>query len=177
MLLTLQEAQAVNANATQSDIDALEASIRETTNNNFQIPSARIRDLVMTSAALVIDAVPSWIRVGETLQISATALNDGLYVVESIEGTEVVLASADFIPGTYEGSYVTLVRYPADVKAGALKILDYSGRTAEKLGIKSETISRYNVTYFDLTAGESKGGYPAYLMQFLDNYRKIGWGL
>ncbi len=177
MILTLEEAQAVNPSVSQLDLDSLEIAVREVTNNPFQVKGARIRGVPFTETALEPPSVPAWVKVGVTLQISATGLNDGLYVVETITGNTITLKGAEFIPGYYEGSYVSLIRYPADVKAGVLKLVDYAGRTADKLGVKSESISRYSVTYFDLTSGETNSGYPAYLMQFLKNYEKVGWGL
>lgn len=42
----------------------------------------------------------------------------------------------------------------------------------DKVGIKSETISRHSVTYFDMDKDNSLKGYPAALMGFLEDYIK-----
>lgn len=177
MILTLAEAQKVSPDITQNDLDAFETMVRTVTKNRFQVKGARIRSLTFTEMTLTALSVPSWVIVGATLQVSATELNDGLYEVEAINGNDITLKGAAFIPGTYEKAYASLIRYPADVKAGVLKLIEYAAKTADKVGVKSESISRYNVTYFDLTAGETKNGYPAYLMEFLKNYEKVGWGV
>lgn len=176
MILELTEAQKVSPDITQSDLDAFEAMVRKVTNNNFQVTGARIYRPTFTESSLVTISIPPWVKVGSTLQISATELNDGLFTVESIEGTDIKLKDAEFIEGFYQSGYVSLIRYPADVKAGVKKLIDYAARTADKLGVKTESISRYSVTYFDLTASETKNGYPAYLMEFLKNYEKVRWG-
>ena len=42
----------------------------------------------------------------------------------------------------------------------------------DKVGIKSETLSRHSVTYYDQDAGNQVMGYPASLMGFLSPYIK-----
>lgn len=64
------------------------------------------------------------------------------------------------------------VEYPADVKLGVLNMLLWDSESRDKVGIASETISRHSVSYTGLTEAESKSGYPAYLLTFLDPYRR-----
>ena len=42
-----------------------------------------------------------------------------------------------------------------------------------KTGIKSETLSRHSVTYFDMDASNSLDGYPASIVGFLDPYYQM----
>ena len=42
-----------------------------------------------------------------------------------------------------------------------------------KVGIKSETLSRHSVTYFDLDKTNQVMGYPVSLLGFLEKYKKV----
>ncbi len=64
---------------------------------------------------------------------------------------------------------------PADVLAGVKKLIAYDAKMRDKAGIKSETVARWSVTYYDVTAAESSEGYPISLLGFLDKYRKLRW--
>ena len=79
-----------------------------------------------------------------------------------------------FVANT-SGSMITLVQYPADVKAGLKKILSYNLKMADKIGIKSESISRMSTTYYDVNASETVDGYPTALVSFLQKYEKMRW--
>ena len=69
----------------------------------------------------------------------------------------------------------TLVDYPDDIKDGVANILRYERKMGLKTGIKSETISRYSVTYYDVNGGDTIEGYPASLFGFLDKYKRLRW--
>lgn len=64
------------------------------------------------------------------------------------------------------------IQWPDDIKLGVLNMLIWDDEGRSKAGIASETISRHSVSYTGLTEAESKGGYPAYLLGFLDAYRR-----
>ena len=44
-----------------------------------------------------------------------------------------------------------------------------------KTGIKSETLSRHSVTYYDMDHENSLDGYPASLVGFLEPYKQMRW--
>lgn len=67
------------------------------------------------------------------------------------------------------------IEWPADVKAGALQLLEWAlggARDKARDGVASETISRHSVSYAAPTSAETKAGFPAHLMGFLDPYRR-----
>lgn len=62
--------------------------------------------------------------------------------------------------------------YPMDVKVGVVNMLKWDLTNREKVGIQSETISRYSVTYFNMDGENSIMGYPKSLLGFLRPYMK-----
>ena len=62
--------------------------------------------------------------------------------------------------------------YPEDVKECALNLLEWEKDNRSKVGIKSETLSRHSVTYFDMDSNNQVNGYPVSLMGCLKPYRK-----
>ena len=67
---------------------------------------------------------------------------------------------------------MTKVVYPEDIKVGIINLLKYEVEMRDKVGIKSETISRHSVTYFDSDANNQVMGYPVSLLGFLKPYMK-----
>ena len=65
---------------------------------------------------------------------------------------------------------ITKVVYPEDVQEGAINMLNWDLGLRNKVGIKSETISRHSITYFDMDTNNSLKGYPVSLLGFLDDY-------
>ena len=62
--------------------------------------------------------------------------------------------------------------YPMDVKMGVVNMLKWDLEQREKVGIQSETISRYSVTYFDQSANNTLMGYPVSFLGFLKPYMR-----
>lgn len=60
--------------------------------------------------------------------------------------------------------------YPMDVKMGVVNMLKWDLTNREKVGIQSETISRYHVEYFNMDGDNSIMGYPKSLLGFLKPY-------
>ena len=112
-------------------------------------------------------------EVGDTLHISGSEKNDGLYTVkEAGDSTfRVNERTRDEID-----LFVTQVEYPADVKMGVVELLKYDLENRAKAGIQSETISRHSVTYQDYDAENVKQGYPVHLLGFLKHYCKARFG-
>ncbi|MEG1868949.1 MAG: hypothetical protein RR219_08470 [Clostridiales bacterium] len=64
------------------------------------------------------------------------------------------------------------VNYPPSVVAGAVKMLIWDMQSQDKIGIKTESLSRHSVTYVDQDAANTVMGYPMYLIGFLKPYMK-----
>lgn len=144
--------------------DAVETAIREHTHNNFQKRSIRFEAAAENN---VIKGAHPFLRVGDTVEISESE-NEGLYVIKEITDGQVKV-DKELYP--VEHNLITKVEYPADVIEGALELMKWRAKFGGKIGVKSETISRHSVTYYDNTA-TSTGGYPAALMGFLTPYMK-----
>lgn len=165
-LLKMDEFKNLNPEIIQMKIDAIESLIRSYTNNDFQNRNVRI--YTSSQNGVLIGQSP-FIKEGDTIQISQSVGNDGLYVVESTADEKIEVNKP-----LYDESYnvVTKIEYPADVKKGALDLLIWETNNRQKMGIQSESISRYSVTYFNQDANNQVMGYPATLLGFLTPYRK-----
>ena len=124
-------------------IEAIESVIRAYTNNNFQQRGVRF---VGRSDDLNVYGSPQYFTVGDTVQISGSLVNDGLYQITSIQSDYIQL-DKQLMPTEY--NLVTKVSYPADVVQCAVDLYKWKQDKGEKVGIKSETISRHSVTYED----------------------------
>lgn len=177
MIITLDEAEKIYPNVTQADLDGLEISIRELTNNPFQNRLVRFCNLRFEgeTTVIVFDEVEG-LRSGDTIQISASKWNNGLYVIKEIAGNTITLdGNPRLFTGNDKEAYLTKVEYPADILAGVRKLLKYDAQMTDKMGLKSKSVSRVSETYFDQNSGETINGYPAAMMSFVDKYRLLKW--
>ena len=177
MIITLDDAKKIYPGITQEDLDGIERSIREETNNPFQNRHVRYCNLRFESEneVLVFDDLEG-LRSEDTVQISASKWNDGLYVVDSVSGNLIKLKNDPrFFVGNQPEAFITKVEYPADIIAGVRKLLKYDAKMADKVGLKSKTVSRMSETYFDQNATESVAGYPSAMMSFINKYRLLKW--
>lgn len=176
MIISLKDAQEIYPEVTQDDLDGFETAIRELTNNPFQNRQVRFSNLRFESESeiYVFDEVQG-IRKDDTIQISGSKLNDGLYVVKSVKGNKLTFEDAYFFPGTDKGAFLTKVEYPPDILSGVRKLLVYDAKMQGKIGLKSETVSRMSKTYYDQTSGETVNGYPAALMSFVNKHKLLKW--
>lgn len=155
-----------DATMLQKKLNALELIIRKYTNNNFQNRNIRFTGNSLNDR---IFGGHSFIRVGDTIQISESEVNDGLYVVTEI-GKDFIRVDKELY--TIDFNMITKVVYPEDIQVGIINLLKYEVDMRDKVGIKSETISRHSVTYFDLDANNQVMGYPVSLLGFLKPYMK-----
>ena len=72
----------------------------------------------------------------------------------------------------YPLNTVTKVQYPVDIQKGVIDLMLWEKENRSKVGVKSETLSRHSVTYYDQDANNSKMGYPVALLGFLTPYMK-----
>ncbi|WP_440896243.1 hypothetical protein ACS127_17235 [Amphibacillus sp. Q70] len=174
MIISLKEAQIIDPKIEQDDLDAFEQSVRELTSNNFQVKQVRHNIKWVGDQSIMVDSDIRGMREGDTIEINYTQLNDGVYEVISIEEGVITLKD-ELFRETPKRAILTLVRYPADVKRGIKKLIEYDRKMSGKIGVKSETISRMSKTYFDVNASENTDGYPKALLSFLDKYKKMRW--
>ena len=137
-------------------LKAIEAVIRKYTNNNFQQRAVRFAGY---SNEFGVYGSPQHFAVGDTVQISASGVNDGLYVI--------TVAADDHLEFdkplmTSEYNLVTKIVYPEDVIQCAVDLFRWKQNMGDKVGIKSETISRHSVTYED--SNTLFMGYPVGIM-------------
>ena len=155
----------------EAKLAGIEQQIRGFTHNNFQVRgTGRICDVV--GGLFMMEALNPY-EVGDTVQISGSAKNDGLYTVKEINEFTFTVneKTRDEID-----VYVTAVRYPADIKLGVINLMMWELENRTKAGIESETISRHTVNYINLDAWNSNMGYPNSLTQFLRPYMKARFG-
>ena len=143
-------------------LSGIEDFIRGYTNNSFTVRGITI---YTPSTNGKLDKVSPIFKVGDTIQIKDPACNAGIYVIQDLDGTlDKELFDAN-------SNKISLVKYPPAIKFGVMKLLQYSVKMDNKMGISSESLSRHSVSYAQPT-GDSIGGYPAYLMTFLKPFMK-----
>ncbi len=150
-------------------IAAIENLIRSETNNNFQ--RKELRFFAASSEGRLICSMPFFLQPGDTVEINES-VNEGLYTV-----TEAGYGAVALDRHLYDASrnMVTKVVYPEDVQEGVLNLLQWEFNMRSKTGIKSETLSRHSVTYYDMDNVNSADGYPVSLIGFLEPYRQMRW--
>ena len=104
-------------------------------------------------------------NVGDTVLISNSKYNNGVYVLTATDGTLDKELFDD------DNNKITLVKYPPSIKLGVVKLLKYNSKMDDKVGISSESLSRHSVSYAQ-PSSDSVGGYPSSLMSFLKPYMK-----
>ncbi len=165
-ILKLPEYIGQDRNMVKEKLDALELMIRKYTNNNFQ--NRNIRFLAESNSSKLYGVSP-FLKIGDTIQISESGVNDGLYVITDIEEDATVVDGELF---SVPYNLVTKVQYPADIKQGILNLMKWEATSRDKVGIKQETLSRHSVTYFDLDSNNQVMGFPVSLLGFLEPYKK-----
>jgi hypothetical protein len=149
-------------------LKAVEQTIRAYTNNNFQDRGCRVQAWINAGVIMSEALIP--FDVGDTVQISESKRNNGLFTVESVPDDLAFMVSEDVIDEDHV--LVTKIVYPADVIDCCVNLLEWEHRNRAKVGIQSETLSRHSVTYFNMGAADQVMGYPAALLGCLKAYRK-----
>lgn len=147
-------------------LQALESLIRKYTNNNFQVRSVRSQSAVLNNKIL---NPPQYLKIGDTIQISDSLLNNGVYTVLSVDKNGMTVNSELL---DCQRNLITKVEYPPDIVMGVVNMLKWDLQNRDKVGIQSETISRHSVTYFNMDSDNSVMGYPKSLLGFLKPYIK-----
>ena len=168
MIITVEELKQVSELSNISDeqltvmCEGIEDFIRQYTNNNFIVKNVTFNTPSLNGK---LDTVSPLFKVGDTVLISNSKFNDGVYVINDLDG---ILDKELFDD---DNNKVTLVKYPPAVKLGVVKLLQYNAKMDDKVGISSESLSRHSVSYAQ-PSSDSIGGYPSHLMSFLKPYMK-----
>lgn len=176
MIISLADAQAINPEITQDELNGFETAVRQLTNNKFQNRNVKFLGLTVTDSTVIsTDKAVFGLRVGDTIEIVDSKINDGLYVVTGLSDHTITI-DGELFDGRFDKAQVIKIEYPADITTGIKKLIKYDVAMASKVGVKSETISRMSTTYYDATAAENIDGYPAAYLSFLKKYEKLRWG-
>lgn len=170
MIISVDELKRfVTTNKTNEELEiellALESQIRAYTNNNFQNKNIRFKTNASNSK---LNLATPLLKVGDTIQISQSKYNDGVYVIQSID--EGLSLDNELIDE--QGLLITKIEYPKDVQMGVVKMLKWNIERGDKVGVQSETISRHSVSYFNMDGDNSILGVPKSLIGFLKPYMK-----
>ena len=165
-VMGLPEFVGQNEKVIAAKLNAVELSIRSYTNNNFQNRYVRFHAQTLRNRLL---GTSHFLKKGDTVQLSQSQVKDGLYVITEI-GDDFIRVDGDLYK--YPDNLVTKIEYPADIKAGVLDLLKWEVKNRQKVGIKSETLSRHSVSYYDQDKNNQVMGYPVALLGFLKPYIK-----
>ena len=172
MIISVEEAKkyittTLDDSVLEGKLQALELLVRRYTNNNFQ--KRGFRFLCDIDIGEISPVAVSMFEVGDTIQISESELNAGIYVIKALENNAITVEGHLY---DEEEVLVTKVEYPMDVKMGVVNMLKWDLENRDKVGIQSETISRHAVTYFNMDGENSTMGFPKSLLGFLKTYKK-----
>ena len=152
-------------------LESIEIVIREFTHNNFQNRNIRFK---ASSEGNDLICKPFFVKEGDTIQISQSKANDGLYVIEKVEDDRLTVDRELF---TVPCNLVTKVEYPEDVRQCVVDLFEWKMNHGAKIGIKSEseTLSRHSesVTYEDRATLFM--GYPVGILNGLALHKKARW--
>ncbi len=166
VLLSMDEFKGMDEDALSMKLEAVESLIRSYTNNNFQNRAMRME--APASQGLLLGCSP-FFKAGDTVQISQSKVNDGLYVITEINDGSIAV-DRELFDAPF--NRVTKIIYPPDVQKGVVDLMIWEKKNRQKVGIKSETLSRHSITYYDQDATNQVMGYPVSLLGFLKPYIK-----
>ena len=168
MIITVEELKNVSELSNIPDeqltvmCEGIEDFIRQYTNNNFIVKNVTFNTPSLNGK---LDTVSPLFKVGDTVLISNSKYNNGVYVLTATDGTLDKELFDD------DNNKITLVKYPPSIKLGVVKLLQYNAKMDDKVGISSESLSRHSVSYAQPTS-DSICGYPSSLMSFLKPFMK-----
>lgn len=168
-LFSLPEFRGKSESELNDTLKAVELMVRAYTKNNFQNEAIRFEAEAYSDK---IFGKSPFLKAGDTIQISKSLVNDGLYTIKEITDTFIRVDADLFYT---KSNTVTKVEYPVDVIQGVIDLMKWEVNNREKVGIKAESLSRHSVTYFEQNAGNTVMGYPVSLLGFLQPYMKAGF--
>lgn len=167
-IMAMPECSELSETAIKRKLDAIEELVRGYTNNNFQNRAKRISAPSYGSKLM---GLCEYFKHGDTVQITESPMNNGLYVITGIDW-EYGVISLDKELCDADHNLVTKIEYPAAVVDGVINLMLWEASMRDKVGVASETLSRHTVTYFSQDAGNQLMGYPATLLGFLKPFTK-----
>lgn len=179
MIITIEDAKKIHEGIEQYDLDSFEITIRALTSNNFQLTNIRCHKVSISESGLIEVNIGTTkgLFVGDTVEINHSKYNNGLFVIKALEDHSITVDAEDkqMVDEVNAEVIVTKVKYPDDVINGVRKLIQYDAKMGDKIGIKSQSVSRVSTTYYDVNSSENIDGYPSSLMSFLNKYRKMKW--
>ncbi|MBR5004938.1 MAG: hypothetical protein IKY14_05725 [Erysipelotrichaceae bacterium] len=173
MIISVQEAKELVDLSSWTDkkiqmkLNAIEQAIRSHTHNNFQKRAYRsTADII--GGAIVLESITPF-KIGDTVQISSSRLNDGLFTVRSVYNLDMTVEED---VEDESNVLITKVEYPDDVIDCVVNCLEWEKNFRGKVGIQSETLSRHSVTYEAQGKENTVKGYPVSLFSCLKSYMK-----
>lgn len=145
---------------------AVEQTIRAYTNNNFQDRGYRVQADIAAGVFMSESLIP--FVVGDTVQVSESRYNNGLYTVSEDNDTTFMVEEST---RDEDDVLVTKITYPADVVNCCVELLEWAVNYGGKVGIKSETLSRHSVSYED--SATLFMGYPVGILNGLKLHKKV----
>ena len=125
MIITIEELKTVSELSDLSNeqlstmCEGIEDFIRQYTNNNFTVKNVTF-NTPSTNGKLA--TVSPLFKVGDTVLISNSKYNNGVYLLTDVYGTLDKELFDD------DNNKVTLVKYPPAIKLGVIKLLQYNVR-------------------------------------------------
>lgn len=165
-LQEMEEFKDISEKKLKQKMNAIEVAIRGYTNNKFQNTKVRFEG---QSRDNVLFSYNDNIKVGDTVEISQSTSNNGLYVVTEIKDKNTYVDSQ---LSENIHNLVTKIEYPADILSGSLSMLKWNLENEDKVGIASESLSRHSVTYFNMDKTNTVSGYPVSIMGFCVPYMR-----
>ena len=162
----MEEFKDISEEKLKQKMNAIEVAIRGYTNNKFQNTKVRFES---ESQNNVLFSYNENIKVGDTVEISQSISNNGLYVVTEIKDKNTYVDSQ---LSENIHNLVTKIEYPADILDGSLSMLKWNLENADKVGVASESLSRHSVTYFNMDKTNTVSGYPISIMGFCTPYMR-----
>ena len=165
-LKNMEEFKGIPSETLKQKMSAIEVAIKGYTNNKFQNKKVRFES---ESRDNVLFSYNDNIKPNDTIEISQSISNNGLYVVTEIKDKNIYV---DNQLSENEYNLVTKIEHPKDILEGSLSMLKWNLDNADKIGVASESLSRHSVTYFNMDKTNTVSGYPISIMGFCTPYMR-----
>lgn len=153
----------------KSKLGAIEEIIRKYTNNNFQNKYIRFCSASVNGNQL--DVTSDFLKVNDTIQITQSMVNDGLYQIIAVLDDGIIVDGELFdVPF----NRITKVEYPEAVKQCAIALFKWELEFGSKIGItsESETLSKHTQSVSYEGSDKLFMGYPTGILNGLSLYKK-----
>lgn len=108
----------------------------------------------------------------DTIRVYKSLRNNQLFTVDTVNSNSIIVNCIDNITDedAGEGIFIAKVTYPKSLKMVVAKMIKYliAQLSEDEVGIKTEKIDDYSVTYID-----DISGFPSSIMKSLNNYRHV----